>query len=398
MSDRDQQPQDMPDSIEPNLMDQILSGYADRQNAAPEEDPQAADSDDGIWAAIQSRLEADQAVREDKAPPSFDEGLLCAYADGEFADDDPQISELESWLHGAPEATRLIAAFSAVSETVRTYSYRMEEACDIDVTEAVMNRFRQEQDEKAVPITKFRKSWIAVPAAAAAVLLFAVYAGNPADQQMARNAEVGQSVATAEPLPAEVRKEAESLLASAPAGAKSKDAEMMASEAGAPARQLADAPLREALEGNELRQKEEADTAPMADRLAKTVAASDERNETVGRSRNNDSDLGGFSAGTGATMVFKPDTGLRMASASESARRDTYLGDERKQVRAAAKPAPSAPTVQAEYDSERYLASRLEVSHIPTAEEYVMNYCHSPLPNEADAFDFMYSCVEDVSR
>lgn len=413
MSDWDQQPQNADDMI-----DQILSSYAHRQNLSNET---AEVCGDDLWHNIQSCLEADQAARTNKTVPEFDEGLLCAYADGELTANDPQIEELEKWLVEAPHATRLIHKFSSVSSWVRSYSYRMEAACQIDVTEAVMTRFREEQEalgrHHSTARTRFKKSWIAIPAAAAAVFLFATYAGYSGDPQAAHKTAASPVM--------DLQEEA-SLLASAPAQELLDDEKISTHThfSGTEDKEpVPDALFRtEVSENSGLSQartnpkaedsKEESTMVLTDDSFARATGFSVEPDSNPHRSRSTTA-VGGFSVELGSTTVFRPDTGMRMASASDGADGQGYRyypqhparSDSRRQAES---PQPALATQKTVSEgSPQYLAKMpamadrldtLEVSRIPSAEEYVLNFCHDELPHETDALGFMYSCVDDVSR
>jgi hypothetical protein len=102
---------------------------------------------DALWREIAAQLDADAAQDTLTADPEF----ISAYYDGEVprfglgeadlegADPDvPERAAFEAQLFRNDEASRLLGVMAQVSEAVRRFAYRQENACTVDVTQQVM--------------------------------------------------------------------------------------------------------------------------------------------------------------------------------------------------------------------------------------------------------------------
>jgi hypothetical protein len=96
---------------------------------------------DGVWKNILGKLKADQQVQ----PTQPDAEFISAYYDGEIPAESAELQAFESQLYGNAEANRLLAELGQVSETVRQFGYRLENACSLDISAQVMELYRQEQ-------------------------------------------------------------------------------------------------------------------------------------------------------------------------------------------------------------------------------------------------------------
>ncbi|HEY9685929.1 MAG TPA: hypothetical protein V6C52_03035 [Coleofasciculaceae cyanobacterium] len=110
-----------------------------------ESEAPVSNSTDGLWKELSRQLEADQA----EAPAPFDFEFVSAYYDGEIPASDPAFQVFECQLSNNPEANQMLADAGAVSETVRQYGYRLENACTLDITQNVMQAFAAEQNPQA---------------------------------------------------------------------------------------------------------------------------------------------------------------------------------------------------------------------------------------------------------
>ncbi|HEY9746537.1 MAG TPA: hypothetical protein V6C99_10010 [Oculatellaceae cyanobacterium] len=109
----------------------------------PEGNLQFSKVSDAIWKNIASQLAADSAAPK----ADYDFEFISAYYDGELDSDDPARASFEAQLLHNDQANRMLADVGMVSEAVRRFGYRLEEACDVDVTEQVMAAFREETGE-----------------------------------------------------------------------------------------------------------------------------------------------------------------------------------------------------------------------------------------------------------
>lgn len=96
---------------------------------------------DMVWKNIESRLEADKQCE----PQTYDAEFVSAYYDGQIPADDAQRQAFEGQLYQNAEASRMLAEMGQISEVVRQFGYRLENACPVDVTSQVMAAFSQEQ-------------------------------------------------------------------------------------------------------------------------------------------------------------------------------------------------------------------------------------------------------------
>lgn len=105
---------------------------------------------DGVWKDIAAKLKADQQNQ----PTKYDAEFISAYYDGEIPTDDVELQAFESQLYGNPEANRLLAGLGQVSETVRQFGYRLENACSLNIATQVMDAYRREQGLAAVGVSE----------------------------------------------------------------------------------------------------------------------------------------------------------------------------------------------------------------------------------------------------
>lgn len=134
--------------------------------------PDAPDAD-ALWAAIGAQLldDAQQAELLAGCEPVVDDVFLNAYSDGELPRTDPAVMDFEALLAHTPHTAARLADIQAVSDLVRGYGLRVEEACRIDVCAVTMQRFRREQT-----LARLRQPriWLLPAATAAAVMLLAL--------------------------------------------------------------------------------------------------------------------------------------------------------------------------------------------------------------------------------
>jgi anti-sigma factor RsiW len=104
------------------------------------------DASSALWKSLSRQLEADRT----EAPTHFDFEFVSAYYDGEIPASDPAFQVFERQLPNNPEANRLLADAGEVSEIVRQFGYRLENACTLDITQNVMQAFAAEQNSSAV--------------------------------------------------------------------------------------------------------------------------------------------------------------------------------------------------------------------------------------------------------
>lgn len=94
-----------------------------------------------IWQSISSQLKDDRQASPEVYPPEW----ISAYLDGEMPGDDPQRQSFERQLAKNPQANQLLSELELVSETVRQFGYRLENACTLNITAQVMASFQAEQ-------------------------------------------------------------------------------------------------------------------------------------------------------------------------------------------------------------------------------------------------------------
>ncbi len=94
-----------------------------------------------LWDQISVQLNVDQQAEPDD---SFDVEFISAYYDGEISREEPDYARFEAQLYGNVVHNQLLADIGEVSEAVRNFAYRLEEAVQIDVVDNVMNRYLQE--------------------------------------------------------------------------------------------------------------------------------------------------------------------------------------------------------------------------------------------------------------
>lgn len=100
------------------------------------------------WRSISKRLKADKK----NETRSFDAEFVSAYYDGEIPAVDSEFIEFESQLFHNVEANDLLARMGEISESVRQFGYRLENACTLDIAQDVMAAFRAEQPQASIDI------------------------------------------------------------------------------------------------------------------------------------------------------------------------------------------------------------------------------------------------------
>lgn len=98
-----------------------------------------------LWSKIASQLESDQEATAEIPTELCSPEWVSAYIDGEISRQDPDRETFECQLAGNAEASKRLADLTQVSEQVRQFGYRMENACTVDLTEVVMAAFQAEQ-------------------------------------------------------------------------------------------------------------------------------------------------------------------------------------------------------------------------------------------------------------
>ena len=92
---------------------------------------------DNAWQGIFQQLQADGDSELIPADPEF----ISAYFDREISGSDPQLKAFEAQLFRNDEANRLLGGITLISDTVRHYGCRLESACTLDITDAVMDAY-----------------------------------------------------------------------------------------------------------------------------------------------------------------------------------------------------------------------------------------------------------------
>lgn len=95
------------------------------------------------WQNICHQLKADECIE----PQSYDFEFISAYYDGELDPKDPACLVFEAQLFNNADANRMLSDVDAVSEAIRRFAYRQEEACSVDMTEAVMCAYQAESED-----------------------------------------------------------------------------------------------------------------------------------------------------------------------------------------------------------------------------------------------------------
>jgi hypothetical protein len=94
-----------------------------------------------LWDQIVGQLALDQQT----APlSSISAEWVSAYVDGEISRQDLERETFEGQLARNDEANRLLADLTQVSESVKQFGYRQENACTVDITQAVMAAYQAE--------------------------------------------------------------------------------------------------------------------------------------------------------------------------------------------------------------------------------------------------------------
>ncbi len=104
--------------------------------AIPESDPTP------LWQKLARQLQSDAQADVLDCDPEF----VSAYYDHEISPSDPALQAFEAQLYNNEEANRLLAELGQVSDAIRQFGYRMEEACTLDITQQVMAAYRAEQE------------------------------------------------------------------------------------------------------------------------------------------------------------------------------------------------------------------------------------------------------------
>lgn len=107
----------------------------------PDDSPDHQD----MWRQIAHQIKADEQSPLLEVDPAF----ISAYCDREIPPHDPDKQAFEAQLYRNEPASQLLASFSAISESIRQYGYRLEAACTVDVSQQVMRTLAAEQSEDA---------------------------------------------------------------------------------------------------------------------------------------------------------------------------------------------------------------------------------------------------------
>ncbi len=178
-------------------LDGLLQGYEERLEQTLSSELEELENLD-LWKNIESQLENDaKAFAVNENTQEFDEAFLCAYADGEAPLDDPEVIAFEKELAHSPLALQQIADMQSLSSLIKSYGQRAEEACTVDFTASIMNEIQttatinaENNPDTIISIQsksgQDKKTWLAIPLAAAAAIAFLIFAGNPfGDSQLA---------------------------------------------------------------------------------------------------------------------------------------------------------------------------------------------------------------------
>jgi len=116
-----------------------LQALRNRIQASLGAESETGETQSSLWSNISRQLETDGRQH----PIDADSELLSAYHDQELSTEERQV--LESQLYQNEEASRMLADIGQVSETVRQFGYRLENACTLDIAADVMAIFAAEQ-------------------------------------------------------------------------------------------------------------------------------------------------------------------------------------------------------------------------------------------------------------
>jgi anti-sigma factor RsiW len=118
-----------------------------QQSLSPEKELHFSKVSDTVWKNIYQQLKADGRAK----PAEYDFEFISSYYDGELAPNDPERCAFEAQLFHNDAANRALADISAVSEAIRQFGYRQEEACTVDFTNSVMQAYQAETLADSVP-------------------------------------------------------------------------------------------------------------------------------------------------------------------------------------------------------------------------------------------------------
>lgn len=103
-------------------------------------DLRLANPAESAWGEIAKRMKVDQ----EQPARLFDSEFISAYYDGEIPALDADFIAFESQLYHNTAANELLAGMGEISETVRQFGYRLENACSLDIAGDVMATFLSE--------------------------------------------------------------------------------------------------------------------------------------------------------------------------------------------------------------------------------------------------------------
>lgn len=106
----------------------------------PEKELKFSRVSDNTWKNIAKQLESDGQSE----PANYDFEFISAYYDGEL--DNEACQEFESQLLQNDDANQKLANVNAISEMLRQFGYRQEEACTLDLTKQVMQAYQAESE------------------------------------------------------------------------------------------------------------------------------------------------------------------------------------------------------------------------------------------------------------
>lgn len=113
---------------------------------SPEEDLHFSKVSDGIWKTIYQQLKNDSQTEA----AEYDFEFISSYYDGELAPDDPERCAFEAQLFHNEAANKTLADVGALSEAIRQFGYRQEEACTVDFAKAIMQAYQAETVAESV--------------------------------------------------------------------------------------------------------------------------------------------------------------------------------------------------------------------------------------------------------
>ena len=411
-------------------LDQLLSGYTARldvlssdvsvleEQSASMPDFPTDDMFSQMWDNISAALD-EPDVSDDRFHDVtlFDEPFLSAYCDNEIPLDDPLRIAYEEQMPLLPDTQIQLGKFQDLSSLIKQYAYRFEASCTIDVTAQVMANYqlapvsasgsnqpvsiRSVKDSTNVVILGSSiPSWFAIPLTAAAAVLLIVLTGghyfNPGANHLAGVQDASDTSQEARPseeiaqLPAGSSAQSESLentalLLNQPIDARSvlKRSKNPISERDwfnehtllsnaleaaeeEPESEITSVSELEKLEKNKIVAQDNTGSAPlMPYQLAAAVPKSEYVPTSGSLAQGQDfqlvsSDANEYYVETGAASVYGVDS-------ATSARLQGYYSNTKRG------------------------------DDIPTAEEYVLNYCdNSGVIDASNSTEFMQTCIHGL--